>query len=215
MKSNLIGMAMVAAVVACAPVGDNVARDTGGVVLGETDWKALALRDSRLQLTGAIDLVGSVKHASLPDRYLEEWKLERNGQLTYEQVHATVGGFKPATASKDTFARSLRRGLDAYGIAVTAADIQNHGRLNYVLLDIGDARCIFFKQVYGRPAENLVAGDRIISGRLCEAADDPNADTITDSAFYFLDQLQQNSRKVFRLGDLAPKQRPARVEAEA
>ena len=119
------------------------------------------------------------------------------------------------TASKETFAQSLRRRLDAYGVAVQAADIQSHGRLNYILLDIENARCIFFKQVYGRPTENRVAGDRIIAGRFCEAADDPNAELIADSAFYFLDQLRQNGRKVFRLGELAPKERPARAEAEA
>ena len=67
MRTNLIGLVMLSALIACAPVGDNVARDAGGVVLGETDWKELALHDSRLQLTGASDLVGSVKHASLPE----------------------------------------------------------------------------------------------------------------------------------------------------
>lgn len=215
MRSNLIGLLMLSAVVACAPVGDDVARDTGGAVLGETNWKELSLDDSRLQLAGATDLVNSVKHASLPDRYLEEWVLALNGQLTYEQVHASGGGFKATTASKETFAQSLSRGLEDYGVAVTAADIQSRGRLRYVLLDIEEARCIFFKQVYGRPTENRVAGDRIITGRFCEAADDPNVDLIADSAFYFLDQLRQNSRKIFELGDLAPRARPARAEAEA
>ena len=77
------------------------------------------------------------------------------------------------------------------------------------------ARCIFFKQVYGRETENRVAGDKIVSGRFCEAARDPNADMLIDNAFYFLDQLRQNNRKIVQLGDLAPSNRPARIEAEA